>query len=173
MSAREVERLGQQLGELNERAFGQLALGAVALGLAVAASQLRKDLALPLFVGGIVLTVRGMVAFVRRHLLVEDAAVAKDAYLLADVRRYGERIASQEHRRELAAQLRRLLALPSEVAGVLGQLADDLERPELTLEPACAVALDRLLLDGSLEALPADDLRSRLTQIDAGFAEPH
>jgi hypothetical protein len=179
VSAREVERLGQQLRELNERAIAELGLAVVAFGLGVAASQLRKDLAVPLLVGGLVLAGLGMVAFVRRHLLVEDAALERDAYLLADVRRYGNRIASQGHRRELAAQIRRILAVPPEFADpridcskeALGALVDELEQPELTLAPVCAAALDRLLHD-SLHTLPADELRPRLTQIRAGFDGP-
>jgi hypothetical protein len=170
MSAREVERLGRELHELNERTIGDLGLAAVAFGLALAASRLHKDLAIPLFVGAMALVGLGMVAFVRRHLLVEDAAADPDAYLLGEVRRYGEHIASEDRRRACAAQIRRMLAANGDDP-ILEELADDLERRDLHFDPLCAVALDRLLLDGSIHSLPADELRSRLTQIVAGFGE--
>jgi hypothetical protein len=179
MSAREVEQLGRRLRDLNERTISDLALAGAAFAVALLATQVRSDLVLPMLIGALVLTALGVVALVRRHLLVEDAAVNCDAYLLPEVRRFGERVASPEHRRECAAQIRRTLAVPPELAsprveanrGTLEELRVDLERPDLELQPVCAVALERLLHEGGLHdgALPADELRSRLTQILAGF----
>jgi hypothetical protein len=179
MSARDVEQLGRRLRDLNERAAGELALAGVAFVLALLATELRPDLVVPLLAGAVGLTALGIVAFVRSHLLVEDAAADRDAYLLPAVRRFGERAASPGHRRELAAWIRRAVAVSPELASrrvdenraALEELRDDLERPDLPLEPACAVALDRLLQDGGLYDgdLPAEELRSRLTQILAGF----
>lgn len=170
MSARDIEQLGSELRELNERTIGDLGLAAVAFGLAMAATQLRKDLAIPLLVGALALVVLGMVAFVRRHFLVEDAATDRDAYLLRDVRRYGERLASEDRRRAGAAQIRRILKTKGDNP-LLVELAGDLVRRELHFDPACAVALDRLLQDGSIHTLPAEELHSRLAQIVAGFGE--
>jgi hypothetical protein len=179
MSARDVEQLGRKLRDLNQRAVGELALGVVAFALALLATQLRPDLVLPLLAGAVVLIGLGIVAFVRSHLLVEDAAADRDAYLLPEVRRFGERAASPGHRRELAAWIRRAVAVSPEFASprvdenraALEELREDLERSDLPLEPVCAVALERLLQDGGLSDgdLPADELRSRLTQILAGF----
>jgi len=179
MSARDVEQLGRKLRDLYERTIGELALAAVAFVLALLATELQPDLVLPLLAGALGLTVLGIVAFVRGHLLVEDAALDRDAYLLPEVRRFGERAASPGHRRELAAWIRRAVAVSPEIASprvdenraALEELRDDLERPELAFEPSCAVALERLLHDGGLydAGLPADQLRSRLTQILAGF----
>jgi hypothetical protein len=179
MSARDVEQLGRKLHDLNERTIGELALAAVAFVLALLATELRPDLVVPLLAGAVGLAVLGIVAFVRCHLLVEDAAVDPDAYLLPEVRRFGERAASLGHRRELAAWIRRAVAASPELASprvdenraALEELRNDLERPELPFEPACAVALERLLHEGGLydADLPADELRSRLTQILAGF----
>lgn len=179
MSARDVEQLGRKLHDLNERAMGELSLGAVAFVLAFAATRFRPDLVVPLLAGALALTALGMVAFVRSHLLVEDAAADRDAYLLPEVRRFGERFASVGHRHESAAQIRRVLSEPPEYSSprvdenraALEELRDDLERSDLALQPACAVALEQLLHDGGLYEgdVPADELRSRLTQILAGF----
>jgi hypothetical protein len=181
MSARDVEQLGRKLHDLKERTAGELVLAGVAFGLAFAATWLRPDLVVPLLAGARVLTALGMVAFVRSRLLVEDAAADRDAYLLPEVRRFGERFASLDHRRESAAQIRRMLRAPPEYSSpgvdvnreTLEELRDDLECPELVLQPACAVALERLLHDGGLYDghLPADELRSRLTQTLAGFGD--
>lgn len=181
MSARQIEQLGQQLRELNERAVAQLALGFGSFGLALVASQFRRDLAVPLLVGAVVLIVLGLVAFVRRALLVEDAATDRDAYLVAAVRHYGMRFTQRRRRRDDAASIRRLLAAPELAIAervernreTLEQLAGELERPQLAFEPVCAVTLERLLLRSSESALynlklPAEDLHSRLAQITAG-----
>lgn len=183
MSARQVELLGQQLRELNERAIAQLGLGFAAFALAIVASQFRHDLAVPLLVGALALIALGLVAFVRRTLLVEDAAADRDAYLLDAVCRHGLRLTEQGRRRGDAASIRRLLAEPELAIAervetnrpALERLAGDLERPELALDPVCAVALERLLLRPEESALlngelPADDVRSRLVQIEAGLS---
>jgi hypothetical protein len=174
MVARDVEMLGRRLHELNERSLADLGLAGVAFGLALAATQLRRDLTIPLLIGALVLTGMGLVAFVRRQLLVEDAAVDRDAYALAAVGSYARRLAGRDNRRMEAAQIRRLLALsgdyaPSRVKGSRAQLrrlVRKLEREDLELDPVCAVTLARLLQDS---ALPADEFRSRLTQVEAGF----
>jgi len=134
-----------------------LALAWVAFGLALAASELRKDLAVPLLIGAIALLGLALSAFIRRTLLVEDAAVDRDACALDAVRRYAARLATCERRRDDADSIRRLLA-----------------RPELAIAPVSAVALDRLLLrpeESALynEELPPECVRSRLVQIEAGF----
>ena len=168
MIARDVELLDRRLHELNERTVGELGLAACAFGLALASTQLRRDLAVPLLVGALALTALGLTAFVRRRLLVEDAAADRDTYELDAVRRYARRMARPEQRRVQAAQIRRVLA--AQRFGVnraqLRRLIRDLEREDLELDPACAVALDRLLHDPTV---PADEFRSRLVQVEAGF----
>ena len=174
MVARDVELLGRRLHELNERTVEELGLAGVAFGLALAATQLREDLAVPLLAGALVLTALGLTAFVRHRLLVEDAAGDREAYELDEVRRYARRLAGLERRRMEAAQIHRLLALSGEFASPriatsrpqLRRLVRALEREDLELDPACAVTLARLLED---PAVPADEFRSRLTQIEAGF----
>jgi hypothetical protein len=182
MTAHDVELLGRRLGDLNERAVGQLALAVLAFGLALAATQLRRDLVVPLLVGAIVLTALGLTAFVRRSLLVEDAALDRDAYALEVVRRYAARLTTRERREEEADAIRRLLVRPEGAIAErveanrtrLEAIADELTRDDLSLDPISAVALDRLLAwteESPLydEQLPSECVRSRLVQIEAGF----
>ena len=170
MVARDVEFLGRRLHELNERTVEELGLAGFAFAFALVATQLRRDLAIPLLVGALVLTALGLTAFVRRRLLVEDAAADRDAYQLDVVRQYACRMACPEQRRMQAAQIRRVLA--ARRRGVdraqLKRLVRDLEREDLELDPACAVTLDRLLHDPTV---PADEFRSRLLQVEEGFSE--
>jgi len=173
--ARDVELLERRLQDLNERTVGELALAGVAFGLALAASQLRKDLAIPLFVGAVALTACGLVAFVRKRLLVEDAAVDRDAYGLEPVQRYAQWMARTDQRRAHAAHVRRLLGLAGEFAPArvrasraeLEQLVKELERDDRALDPACAVTLEHLLRDASI---PSDEFRSRVRQVLDGFS---
>jgi hypothetical protein len=176
MVARDVELLGRQLHELNERTVEELGLAAVAFALALGATQMRRDLAIPLLVGALALTGMGLVAFVRRRLLVEDAAADRDAYELAEVRRYAAWIARREQRLAHAAQIRRLLTLSPEYTPArievgraeLEELEEKLKRVGLPLDPACAVALERLLHE---ETIAANEFRSRLRQVLAGFGD--
>ena len=182
MTARDVELLDRRLAELNERAVGQLALASVAFGLALAATELRRDLAVPFLVGALALSGLGLSALILKTLLVEDAAVDRDAYVLDAVRRYAARLATRERRRDDADSIRRLLAQP-ELAiperieanrATLEAIAGELEREELALDPVSAVALDRLLLhpeESPLynEQLPPECVRSRLVQIETGL----
>jgi len=160
------------------------ALAWVAFGLALAASELRKDLAVPLLIGAIALLGLALSAFIRRTLLVEDAAVDRDAFALDAVRRYAARLTTCERRRDDADSIRRLLARPELAIAErveanrteLETIANELERDELVLDPVSAVALDRLLLrpeESGLynEELPPECVRSRLVQIEAGFRE--
>lgn len=182
MSAREVERLGRQLRTLHEQAIGRLALGAAAFGGALAASQLRHELAIPLLLGGVGLAMLGCRDVVRRECLLDEAATDSDAYALAPVRRHTARLATMAHRRDDAASLRRLARNPERYIAdriepnreLLEQLAEELEREDLSFDPACAVLLDHLLLRPEESALFAAgrssaDVHSSLVQIEAGL----
>ena len=168
MVARDVEMLGRKLHELDERAFDELGLAAVAFGLALAATQLQQDLAIPLLVGALVLTAFGLVAFVKKRLLIEDVAGDRDAYAIDDVRSYALRLTSRDQRRVQAAQIRRMLAVPSPRGNraQLRRIMRKLERDDLVLDPVCAVVLEQFLHDPTS---PVDDVRSHLTQVEAGF----
>jgi hypothetical protein len=58
----------------------------------------------------------------------------------------------------------------------LAELACELADPELTLDPFCAVACERLLSDTTASpllnaTLPPEDIRSRVRQIRVGFTQ--
>ena len=98
MTARQVDEAAARLRELRVEAVGNLALAAIALGLALVASVLMRPVAVPLLVGGMAATVLGLRALLRRSFLVEDLAEQKDAYVIADVRRYAARTAQHGQR---------------------------------------------------------------------------
>jgi hypothetical protein len=182
MSAREVESLGRQLRTLQEQAIARLTLAGLAFGAALAASQLRRDLAVPLFLGGAALALLGGRDFIRRECLLDEAAPDRAAFALAPVRRHAARLATMERRRDDAASIRRLLRSPELAVAeriepnreAFELLAEELERDDLSFDPACAVLLEHLLLRPEQSALfaagrGAADVHSSLTQIEAGL----
>jgi hypothetical protein len=177
MYARAVEEGAARLRALRHEEWEDLGLGAVAIALAVAATQVWPELALPLFVGGIAVGAKGVRAAWRRWDLVDRLADYVDAYVIPEVLAYASRHTSMERRRTFASFLRsRLLTGDERVAAVaqdLEALATELEDDSLALDPAAAVATMRLLseTDSPLlaRAAPTDELRSRILQIRSGF----
>jgi hypothetical protein len=182
MYARAVEDAAARLRELHREEWEDLTLAVLALALAVAATQVRPALALPLLFGGLVIGVFGMRALLRRWDLVERLAGERDAYVIADVLAFAEREATMERRRTFAALIRsrlshtrppfeaRVLAARRELEALAAELDDD----QFTLEPACAVACLRLLSDVETSPLlnpdlPSEELRSRARKIRSGF----
>ena len=179
MYARAVDQADARLRELRQEERGELALAATALTASIVATQVLPPLAAPLFVGGLVIGMLGARATWRRWDLLERLSGERDAHVISEVRAFASREATMERRRSFAALVRsrlrtddaRLLA----VADAFEALASELEDEDLTLEPASAVACTRLLSDFSgspllNQALPIEDLRSRIRQIRSGFA---
>jgi hypothetical protein len=182
MYARAVEEASTRLRELRHEQWGSLGVGAVALVIAVGATQVYEPLAVPLFVGGIAVGILGVRAMWCRWDLLERLAGERDAQTIADVRAYAAREATAERRRNYAALIRMTLTEPSlaaeahvsAAAEVLEELASELEDESLALDPACAVACMRLLTDLEASPLlsaarPPEELRSRVLQIRSGF----
>ena len=170
--------MGRRLKDLRREEWEDGAVGAAVLALAVGASLVRPSLALPLFVGGLFLAWRAVVAGWRRWDLVDRLLVERDAYSIPEVRLRGEREASMANRRLLSRAIRSRLELAESPrvaanADQLAALAEELADPQLDLDPACAAACSRLLGDEITSplaaALPADEVRSRLAQIRSGF----
>lgn len=155
------------------------AVAVAAFGLAIAASAVRPALALPLFLGGLFVAGRAVVASLRRGELLDRLLDERDAYALPEVRGRAEEEASMINRRRLSRVIRARLELavePRFVANAeqLTELAKELVDPLLELDPACAVACSRLLSDPDRSplinaSLPAEDVGSRLVQIRSGF----
>jgi hypothetical protein len=177
MYARADEEGAAKLRALRHEEWGDLGLAAVAVALAVAATQAWPELAVPLFVGGVVVGVKGVRAAWRRWDLVDRLADYVDAHVIPEVLAYASRHASMERRRTFASFIRsRLLASDSRIAAVaqdLEALAIDLDDDSLALDPVAAVATMRLLSEPESplldRAAPMDELRSRVLQIRSGF----
>ena len=183
MDARTVDDAAHRLRELRSEEWGDLGLAAVAVGLSLLATQLRPDLALPLFLGAAFVAARGARAAFRRVELVDGLAVERDAYVIAEVRERALRDTTPERRRLFADYVRATLRrLPpggyGPATGELEELAFDLEDESLALDPASAVACARLVSDPYASPLlnadlGMDVLYSRVRQIRSGFTPRH
>jgi hypothetical protein len=182
MYARAVDDAATRLRELRQEELGDLALGGLALALALAAAQVRPALALPLFIGGVVVGAFGVRALYRRWDLVERLLGERDAYVIPEVRVHATRMATIESRRRLAASIRLTLTQPGipvesrvrAAADELGALASVLDDDMLQLDPVCAVACLRLVSDHSESPLlnhtaSAGELRAAVVRIRSGF----
>ena len=187
MTARRVEEAGDRLRKLRQDEWSELALAGLAMSLALGATALHPPLALPFLIGAFALTGLGLRAFLLRWELFDDLLLDPDAYAISEVRRAAAKAASMRNRRELARLVRNRLApapVPgypvrtriAEVSDDLAELARELDDETLALEPWCAVRCEQLVTsvtDSPLlnDALPAEDLRSRINQIRAGFQQ--
>lgn len=179
MYARAVDDAATRLRDLRHEEWEGLALGALALALSLGATQLRPAFAIPLFVGGIVVGARGLVATVRRWDLVDRLAGEPDALTIPEVLAYARREATMARRNAQAASLRRLDAAggPAWAAGVLPPeleaLAAELSDEALELDPACAVACAHLVCDADSPLFDPSTapavLRAHVDRIRAGF----
>lgn len=182
MYARAVDEAAARLGALRDEERGNLGLAALALVLAVPAARVLPELALPLLLGGLTVGALGLRAVWRRWDLVERLSGERDAYVIPEVLAYASREAAMERRRSFATLIRSRLprsrlvveARVAAVADELEALASELDDSALALDPAAAVACVRLLSDITAspllnQALPREELRSRIHQIRSGF----
>jgi hypothetical protein len=180
MYARAVDDFGSRLRDLRREEWSELGLAALAIGLALLATQTRPEFAIPLFVGGLAVTFRGLIAAWRRWEIVDRLAAEPDAYVIPEVRKHALQEATIERRRLYAAYIRYALgtAPPGELGAATAELealVAELENATLTLDAACAVACARLVSDpfGSpllrFDSSP-EELRSRVRHIRSGFA---
>lgn len=182
MYARAIDDATARLRTLRSEGWEDLGLAALALVLAVAATQVRPVLAMPLFVGGLAVGALGVRAVWRRWDLIERLAVESDAHVISEVREYASQQATMERRRSFAALIRSRVPQSgiadgtplTAVADELEALASELDDDALVLDPVSAVSCARLLSDLDESpllnpALPAVDLRARIRRIRAGF----
>jgi hypothetical protein len=182
MHARAVDDASSRLRELRQEEFADLGLASLSIALALAATQVRPVLAMPLFLGGVVVAVLGTRALWRRWDLVDRLAGEREAHVIPEVLAHAARETTVDRRHAHAARIRQEVQQTRLVYGdrvalaaeELEALACELEADELALDPVCAVACMRLLSDVSESpllnpALPPEDLRSRVRQIRSGF----
>jgi hypothetical protein len=178
--ARAVEEAGRRLHELRREEWEDAATALAGFGVALAAANFRPELAVPLLVAALCLSVKTYVVVWRRWDLLERLTGERDAYEIPEVRTRAEQQATMHNRRALSRAIRSRLELGENprlaiAADDLAALADELADPELDLDPACAVACSRLLTDSETSPLnnrhlPIEDIRSRVRQIRAGFS---
>ena len=178
MYARAVEDFETELVKLHHDELQDVGLGGAALAASLAATALCPPLAMPLFVGGVAVGALGIRAFWRHWDLVDRLADDRDAYTILEVRDYAAREARIERRAYYAALVRSWTRTPqswiAEITDELDELANDLEDEALELDPVAAVSCRRLLTEPTGSPLfremhGAEDLRSRIAQIRAGF----
>ena len=181
MYARALDDATTRLRELRREEWQDIALGLLALALALVATRLRPELAMPLFLGGVAVGALGVRALWRRWDLVDRLAGDHDAYVIAEIRTYAAREATTERRHAFATAIRSTLDGPVPLAGgrddvveALRALASELDDDGLDLDPVAAVACMRLVRDPVDSPLLApgaapDELRDRVRHIRAGF----
>jgi hypothetical protein len=178
--ARAVDDAATRLRELRYEVRGDFGLAALAIGIALAATQVVHELVAPLFIGGMAALMLGVRALWRRWDLVDRLADDRDAYVISEVRSFALRETTMDRRHSFAASIRDRVAEPDLEARIaaaaeeLEALAAELDDDALALDPVCAVACARLLNDvvGSPllnPDLPAQQLRSRVCGIRSGF----
>ena len=179
MYARAVEDADVRLRELRQDEWTRFVLGGLALALSLVATAVRPELALPLFVGGLVLGALGVRAAVEHWDIVDRLAGEPDAFVISEIRRRAARETTMERRHALADHVRSWLREPASeriraVAPELEALAAELDDDELTLDPVSAVVCLRLLTNPEspllITARPPDEIRARVSQIRSGFA---
>jgi hypothetical protein len=152
------------------------------IALSLAATELARDLALPLFLGGVAVLALGVRASCRRWELRERLLLDPDAYEIGEVHNRADQLATLKERRRLAASVRFLLEQPrtgcrarvEDNARELAELARELDDEHLVLEPICA-ARCRLLVTDTVESpllnpdVPSDGLRIAVARVRAGF----
>ena len=172
----------RELHELRLEEWSDLALGALAITAALVATHTAPTLALPLFIGGLVVALRGGRAFFRRWDLCQRLLLDPAAYEIPEISAQAERAARLDNRAILARSIRSMLATAPPyrssrvdlVADELAALAEQLDDETLVLAPICAVRCQRLLTDGTESPLlnsfmPADGLQIAIKRIRAGF----
>jgi hypothetical protein len=106
MYSRAVDDAATELRELRHDEWGSFGLGALAIALALVATQVRPAFAIPLFVGGLAVAAGGVRAAWRHWDLLERLAGERDAYVIPEVRARACREATMERRQTYAALLR-------------------------------------------------------------------
>ena len=182
MYARAVDEARSRLVQLHRDEQQQIAVAAVALTAALAATALYEPLVVPLFAGGLAIGALGVRALWRHWDLVDRLADDRDAYGIPEVRAYAAREAQMDRRLLHAAQLRAWAHEPTsarlaDVTDELDRLACALEDRERELDPASAIACRRLISDATASPLldetrPPDELRAAIERILDGFDTP-
>jgi hypothetical protein len=189
MTARQVDRAAERLDGIRQRRRGRL----VALGLAAAAALVAltqsTTLAISFGLGALVMALLAFSDTCRRRELLARLALNPNAYVVPEVKRYGDYLVGPRGRKRLAASLDRVLShAGTPMSYCIGErvnkfrdeieaLAASLRAPKTDVEPT-SVALCWRLLTRAAESplyngnIPADDLGFQVQRIQAGIRRP-
>ena len=182
MYSRAVDDAATELRELRHDEWGSFGLGALAIALALVATQVRPAFAIPLFVGGLAVAAGGVRAAWRHWDLLERLAGERDAYVIPEVRARACREATMERRQTYAALLRantredrsQGVGTSADAREELEDLVADLLDDRLELDPERAVLCVRTLTEPESPlhdpARTHEELCSRIRQIRDGFS---
>jgi hypothetical protein len=189
MNARQMDKAAAWLDGMRDQRRSRLAMSLAAGALAALALIVSNALAISIGIGaGFMLLLAISDTFRRRELLAR-LALNPNAYVVPDVKRYGDRLVVPSGRHRLAKALERVLAtsgtpgcycIPDRVNKFrreIEALARSLRMPGTRAEPA-SVALCWRLLTRAAESplynweLPADDLGFQVQRIQAGIRRP-
>jgi hypothetical protein len=98
MYARSVDEAEVRLRELRHEQWLDLALAAVGFGLALAATQIRPSLAMPLFLCAVFAWALGIRALCRHWDLLDRLADERDALVIPEVASFASRHGTSERR---------------------------------------------------------------------------
>lgn len=187
MSAREIEDAAREVTSLRQLAFAQsvLSLAAAAAALVVVAVDTR--LAVAFGAGAILETLLQVATTARRRALVASLALTREAYLLPEVRRYGEGLTAVSTRRAFARSIASVLKAAAtddpglfladrvvSQAPALAGLARALLESDNVVDPTAMAECKQLLTDGAASpllnpALAPIELDATLRRIHQGI----
>jgi len=186
MTARQMDTAAARLEGIRDQRRSRLAMSLAAGMLGALALIVSHALAISIGIGVGFLLVLAIRDTMRRRELLASLALNPSAYVVPDVRRYGDRLVVPRGRHRLAKALERILAtagtpgcycIPDRVNKFrkeIEALASTLRMPGTRVEPAC-VALCWRLLTRAAESplynweLPADELGFQVRRIQAGI----
>lgn len=166
MNAREIDAAAREVVVLRQTACAQFALGLAAALAAALTVAVDARLAAALGAGAALEVLLTATTAARRRALVAELAVSREAYVIPEVRRYGEKLTETGARRALARSIAAVLrAAATDGAGVyladrvvsqapaLAGLARALIEPGDLVDPTAMAACEQLLTDGRTSPL--------------------
>ena len=190
MDAHSVDRAAHKLASLKRLAQERLAVAVEAALIVGPMSLVDLRLGIAIGVGALFELVLVLNSSAQRGSLIASLALDRNAYLLPDVRRYGESLTTMANRRAVARSIASMLRdagrsrlgveLVDRVtaqAPALAALGCALKDPETVVEPTAMAAFAQLLTDGRMSPLlnpklPARELELALAGIHAGVISP-
>jgi hypothetical protein len=186
MTARQLDRAAARLDGLRNQRRSRLAVGAAAAAAAAIALIVSNALAISVGIGVAAMVTLAVSDTFRRRELLARLALNPNAYVVPDVKRYGDRLTVPRGRRRLAKALERVIIHAGtpysycigdrvhKFRRELETLAALLRSPETRVEPTSVAHCWRLLTRAAESPLynwelPADELGFQVRQIQLGI----